>query len=116
MLEERLASKAVCLKGEVFVFGGSNDEGRPRSVEKYSPVFKKWVKIRDIPDERKDFCACAFLDKIFLVGAQKMNLVFDLILKCQHGKKLQKRMKQDMMLLVQYSKKVLWFQVDSTIV
>ena len=38
--------KAVCLKGEIYVFGGrSNANNVLKSVEKYSPFDKKWSKV-----------------------------------------------------------------------
>ena len=68
MVEERHRFKAVYLKGEVFVFGGFNEVGPTKSVEKYSPLSKKCVKVTDIPNKRQDFCACAFIDNIYLFG------------------------------------------------
>ena len=68
MLEERDHSKAVCLKGEVYVIGGFNRGFRIKSVEKYSPISKKWIKVTDMPDRRQYFCACAFMNKIYLFG------------------------------------------------
>ena len=68
MLEERHNSKAVYLKGEVYVIGGLNRGVRIKSVEKYSSTSKKWVKVTNIPDKRQYFCACAFLDDIYLFG------------------------------------------------
>ena len=68
MLEERHHSKAVCLKGEVYVIFGFNKGVRIKSVEKYSPISKKWVIVTDMPDKRQYFCACAFIVNIYLFG------------------------------------------------
>ena len=69
MLEERYLSRAVCLKGEVYVFGGIGlERKRLKSVEKYSPVSKTWKYVCDLPDERLNFCACSFMDNIYLFG------------------------------------------------
>ena len=73
MEKERKDFKAVCLKGEVYAFGGRNKlSNSPESfvtvVEKYSPSTNKWSKVADMFDNRKRFCACAFMDKIFIVG------------------------------------------------
>ena len=67
--EERRNPKAVCLKGEVYVFGG-RDGGFASFVEKYSPSAKTWKKVADMHDDRVDFCACAFMDKIVLFGGR----------------------------------------------
>ena len=69
MIDNRVFSQAVCLKGEVYVFGGYDDNNKwIRSVEKYSPLNNSWIKVADICDERRSFCACAFMDKIFIIG------------------------------------------------
>ena len=68
MLEDRVYSEAVYLKGEAYVFGGKSKKGFSKSVEKYSPVNKTWNQVTDIPDKRQHFCACAFIDIIYLFG------------------------------------------------
>lgn len=68
MLEKRSSFKVVCLKGEVYVFGGYNKEGRTKSVEKYSPTNKTWDKVTDMPGDRQVFCACAFVNNIYIFG------------------------------------------------
>ena len=68
MLEKRSSFKVLCLKGEVYVFGGFNKEGRTKSVEKCSPVNKTWNKVTNIPSDRQYFCACAFIDNIYIFG------------------------------------------------
>ena len=44
------------------------------SVEKCSPITKTWNTVNDIPDNRIDFCVCAFFDKIYLFGGFKPGL------------------------------------------
>ena len=81
MLNNRRGFKAVCLKGEVYVFGGTDAEyNLIRTVDRYSPATNKWVKVADMENEherfrcmvmyeaRRDFCACVFMDKIFIIG------------------------------------------------
>ena len=70
MLEERHHFKGVYLKWEVYVIGGFNKVSRTKSVsvEKYSPLSKKWIKVTDIPDKRQNFCGCAYIDNIFIFG------------------------------------------------
>ena len=67
--ERRINSKAVCLKGEAYIFGGCNVETRlVTNVEKYSPSSKIWSKIGNMYDDRVYFSVCAFMDKIFIIG------------------------------------------------
>ena len=51
MTIERKDSEAVCLKGEVYVFGGvDNSDNFINFVEKYSPSTNNWSKVTDIFD------------------------------------------------------------------
>ena len=61
----RLRSEVIFLKGEVYVMacGKSN-----APVEKYSPLTKTWNEVADKFDGRVNFCACAFMDKIYMFG------------------------------------------------
>ena len=69
MLKKRYCFKVVFFKGEAYGFGGLDPKQKPlKSVKKYSPVSKTWNYVCDLPDERQDFCACSFIDKIFLFG------------------------------------------------
>ena len=69
MIKERFLSKSVYLKGEVYVFGGDdNNDYLVTSVEKYSPSTKTCNKVADMCDGRRYFCACAFMDKIVIIG------------------------------------------------
>ena len=68
----RIKHKTVCIKGEVYVFGGyeERNENEKFSVEKYSPATNTWNVIAKLHDDRKEFCACAFMDKIFVLGGR----------------------------------------------
>ena len=61
--------EAVCLKGEVYVFGGINSYANPVYViEKYSPSTNTWKILTEMLDKRQYFCVCAFMDKIIIAG------------------------------------------------
>ena len=69
MIYNRRIIEAVCLKGEVYVFGGYGvNETWIRSVEKYSPDNNSWINVANMYDTRQSFCACALMDKIFIIG------------------------------------------------
>ena len=69
MIKERQWAKSVCLKGDVYVFGGDDNRQSPiASVEKYSHSTKSWSKVADMFDDRTFFCVCAFMGKIFIIG------------------------------------------------
>ena len=83
MIEKRRWCKAVCLKGEVYVFGGCGDKLKSiMSVEKYSPSTNTWNKVADMYDDRGCFCACAFMDKIFIIGGYYGNGDFNKTNSC----------------------------------
>ena len=66
MKEERSLPRAVCLKGEVYVFSGS-------SVEKYSPRTDAWDKVADFEKYRVRFSVCSFIDKILVIGGSVLG-------------------------------------------
>ena len=68
MIDNRWKPQVVYLKGEVYVFGGYLHDNRIPFVEKYSPSTNAWIKVTDMPDNRRLFCACAFMDKIYILG------------------------------------------------
>ena len=69
MIESRDCAKTVCLKGEVYVFGGNDDNLNWKlSVEKYTPSANTWKEVTDLKDERYSFCVSAFMDKIVVIG------------------------------------------------
>ena len=81
MLQTRQDPYAVCIKGEIYTFGGytptritaDNFQYVPQFIEKYSPITKVWCRVTDMYDDRIGFCACSFMDKIFFIGGSKRN-------------------------------------------
>ena len=69
MIDSRRFFQTVCLKGEVYVFGGIGcNENVIRSVLKYSPATNAWIKVADMLDGRHFYSGCAFMDEIFIFG------------------------------------------------
>ena len=69
MKKDRRNSKAVYLKGKIYVFGGCNKTfNSVNSIEKYSTSNNKWTVVTNMFEERQYFCACSFMDKIFIFG------------------------------------------------
>ena len=72
MIKKRQSSVAVVLKDRVYIFGGWDDnEENFKSVEKYSVVTNSWSNVAEIYDARELFCACAFMNKIFIIGGSR---------------------------------------------
>ena len=66
---ERCRSKIVCIKGEIYIFGGIDDDTNPvMPVEKYSPDTNTWDVVAQMYDKRKGFCACSFINGIYVFG------------------------------------------------
>ena len=66
--EEGFYDKSVCVKGEVYIFDSKQYRG---SVEMYCPVSntcKEVANIDDISQGHRDFCVCALMGKIYLIG------------------------------------------------
>ena len=69
MKEGRQRSRAVYIKGEVYVFGGKDYEDEPiMTVEKYSIKNNTWENIANMYDDRTNFCACSFMDSVYVIG------------------------------------------------
>ena len=67
--QSRSFFEAVCIKGEIFLFGGINyGYNVVRSIEKYSPVTNTWQHVIDMIDDRRSFSACSFMDNIYIIG------------------------------------------------
>ena len=67
--ESRRSHRAVCVKNEIYIFGGVDENGETlKSVEKYSPVADVWTKVADMIDGRDRFCCCSLMDKVYLIG------------------------------------------------
>ena len=66
---DRKFSNAVCIQNSVYVFGGRDDNNnRITSIEKYSPFTNTWEIVGDVYDRRSGFCACSFIDKLYVIG------------------------------------------------
>ena len=59
-------SKVVRVRGELFVFGNGLVENS--LVYKYSLSTGEWTKVARMVDNRINYCACAFMRKIFIIG------------------------------------------------
>ena len=68
MIEARCDFKAVCIKGEVYVFGDNYNHNVVRSIEKYSPDTNTWEYVGDIIDARSYFSTCSLMDNIYIMG------------------------------------------------
>ena len=61
----RRFDKAVCLKAEVYFFGGYAQNGK---IEKYSLLYDCWSNVADMYDGREYYCICSFMNKIYIFG------------------------------------------------
>ena len=61
---------AVCIKGEVYVFGGNGGV----KVEKYSPHTNTWKHVIDMVDTRRSFSACSFMDSVYIFGGRAKHI------------------------------------------
>ena len=81
----RKYSKIFCVKGEVYVIGGfDNKKNQVMAVKKYSPDTNTWNIITHMYDNREGFCACSFIDSIYVLGGLRETnycLVFNTIHK-----------------------------------
>ena len=76
MNEARCYSGAVCVKGEIYVFGGIvynrkkplGDEISIQSVEKYSPKSNTWKYLSNMIDDRRHFSICSLMDNVYIIG------------------------------------------------
>ena len=68
----RKRPQVVCIKGEIYVFGGLYDfytfHKAIMSVEKYIPAKNTWVEIALMNDNRKGYCTCSFIDNVYCFG------------------------------------------------
>ena len=75
MINERRFAEAICLKGDVYIFGDCYEGNTlSLSVEKYSPSTNIWNKVADMFDYRDGFCSCGFMDSIFIIGGDNGTL------------------------------------------
>ena len=57
---------AVCIKGEVFVFGGI--AGETQTIEKYSSDTNTWEYVADMIDDRVRFSICSFMNNVYIMS------------------------------------------------
>ena len=76
----RVFTKAVFLKGHVYLLGGSNSEST-KTIEKYSLLDDCWSVVTDMYDNRRGYCVCSFINDIFLIGGKKEGCSLDFYLK-----------------------------------
>ena len=70
MKKERFSFEAVYLKGHVYVFRSvGNSKNLVKTVEKYSPLTDKWNVATEMFDDRLNFRACSFINKVFILGS-----------------------------------------------
>ena len=68
LMKEKLAEfKGDCLKGEAYMFNGT-DRKLKMKFEKYSPITNSWSKVADTYDDRRRYCSCAMMNKVFVIG------------------------------------------------
>ena len=68
MIENIEYFQVVCLKGEAYIFSGYNKDVHKTSFDKYSPSTDSWSRVGVMCDNRRVFCVCAFMNKIFVIG------------------------------------------------
>ena len=69
-MTEALADfQTVFLKGEAYFFSGYGADVKFQNYfNKFSFATNRWNKAADMYDDRRDFCTCAFMNKIFVIG------------------------------------------------
>ena len=65
---------AVYCKGSIFVFGGYIGADYDNSIEKYSLANNTWEYVGRMYNDIKRFCACAFMDQIYIIGGMAQGL------------------------------------------
>ena len=67
----RRHSNLLCVKGELYAFGGldANDDVI-MSIEKYSPATNVWENIAEMCDDRWYFCACSYMSDAYVLAGR----------------------------------------------
>ena len=66
--------EAVCIKDEIYIFGGINTRSETiYSVDRYSAVTKRWKFVADMQDDREDYCISAYMDQVFIIAGEIIN-------------------------------------------
>ena len=67
--KRRHDAQAVCLKGDVYVFGGYDENDNDvMTIEKYSVLDDRWCIVAYMYDNRRGYCICSFMDKIYILS------------------------------------------------
>ena len=65
----KLLKSAVCIKRQVYVFGGVDDRHHyVTSVEMYSFAAGTWKKIAKMHQKRRCFCVTSLMDSVYILG------------------------------------------------
>ena len=76
----RRGAVAVCIKDGVYVIGGQDENYECiMSIDKYSISSNIWEKVGDMYDTRINFCACSFMDYIYVIGGHYGNFRDDCV-------------------------------------
>ena len=66
---KRVDHRLICCRGEVYVFGGfDEDEQMLKSVEKYSFASSRWEIIGRLFNGRRGFDVCRFINNLCIFG------------------------------------------------
>ena len=72
LLEQPNISEVVSLKNELYVIGRRYySTGIIGYVENYSFSTKEWIKVAGMCDYRLNYCVCAFMNNIFVIGGSR---------------------------------------------
>ena len=81
LTDQRNEFKMVYCRGDVYVVGGydaNNESKYVLSVEKYSSVYNTWKKVASLSANQQEFSACAFMDKLYVIGGvDKDNVIIN---------------------------------------
>ena len=65
---------SVYCKGSIFVFGGFWDADYNQNIKKCSLANNTWEYVGRMYKDIKKFCACAFMDQIYIIGGINEDL------------------------------------------
>ena len=75
MKEARCLFAAVCIKGEIYVFGGiyynkiiKDGVKIIKPVVKHFPDSNTWKHVNYMVDDRQGFTACSFINNVYIIG------------------------------------------------
>ena len=68
MNEKRCYVSSTELGGQLYAIGGSDDEGRLKSAERYDPIANKWSSIPSMSLLRSNACSVAYNIQIYVIG------------------------------------------------